>query len=44
LNGIRGTLLAGFCLFAGALLLAFNGPWFAWAALFIIAIILALRS
>jgi len=44
LNGIRGTLLAGFCLFAGALLLAFNGPWFAWAALFIIAIILAFRS
>jgi hypothetical protein len=44
LNGIRGTLLAGFCLFAGALLLAFNGPWFVWAALFIIAIFLAFRS
>lgn len=44
LNGIRGTLLAGFCLFAGALLLAFNGPWYVWAALFVIALVLALRS
>ena len=44
LNGIRGTLLAGFCLFAGALLLAFDGPWFVWAALFGIAIFLAIRS
>ena len=44
LNGARGTLLAGFCLVAGALLLAFNGPWFVWTALFIIAVLLAIRS
>jgi ubiquinone biosynthesis protein len=44
LNGVRGTFLAGFCLVAGALLLAFNGPWYAWAALFLIAVILAIRS
>ncbi len=44
LNGARGTLLAGFCLVAGALLLAFNGPWFVWTALFILAVLLAIRS
>ncbi len=44
LNGARGTILAGFCLVAGALLLSFNGPWFVWAALFIAAFFLALRS
>jgi len=44
LNGLRGTLLAGFCLLAGALILAFNGPWFVWTALFIFAVLLAIRS
>ena len=44
LNGVRGTLLAGFCLIAGALILAANGPWYAWAGLFLIALILAIRS
>jgi len=44
LNGVRGTLLAGFCLLAGALILAFNGPWYAWAGLFLIALFLAIRS
>lgn len=44
LNGIRGTLLAGFCLLAGALILAFNGPWYVWAGLFILAVFLAFRS
>jgi ubiquinone biosynthesis protein len=44
LNGVRGTLLAGFCLLAGALILAFNGPWFAWGPLFFFAVILAFRS
>jgi ubiquinone biosynthesis protein len=43
-NGTRGTLLAGFCLLAGALLLAFHGPWFVWTALFIAAVLLAIRS
>jgi ubiquinone biosynthesis protein len=44
LNGVRSTLLAGFCLLAGAFILAFNGPWYAWAGLFLIALILAIRS
>jgi len=43
-NGTRGTLLAGFCLLAGALLLAFHGPWFAWTAFFVVAVLLAIRS
>ena len=44
LNGARSTILAGFCLVAGALLLSFNGPWFVSAALFIAAFFLALRN
>lgn len=44
LNGVRSTLLAGFCLLAGAFVLAFDGPWYAWGALFLIALILAIRS
>jgi hypothetical protein len=43
-NGARGTLLAGFCLVAAALLLAFDGPWFVWTALFLVAAFLAVRS
>ena len=34
LSGIRGTLFAGFCLLSGAILVAMNGPWPLWAALF----------
>jgi ubiquinone biosynthesis protein len=45
MNGVRGTLLAGFCVVAaGALILAFNGPWYAWAILFVLAFLLAIRS
>jgi ubiquinone biosynthesis protein len=44
LTGMRGTLLAGFCLLAGAVILAANGPWYAWAGMFLLALILALRS
>jgi ubiquinone biosynthesis protein len=43
-KGIRNTLLAGFCLIAGAILVSFGGPWPIWAALFIFAVLLALRS
>ena len=43
LTGIRGTLFAGFCLVAGAILAALGGPWPLWAALFALAGILALR-
>jgi ubiquinone biosynthesis protein len=42
-SGLRGTLIAGFCLVAGAILLAFGGPWPLWAALFALAPVLALR-
>ena len=40
--GLRGTLLGGFCLVAGAILAAFGGPWPAWAALFALGILLPL--
>jgi ubiquinone biosynthesis protein len=41
--GLRGTLIAGFCLVAGAVLIAAGGPWPAGAALFAIAFFLAIR-
>jgi ubiquinone biosynthesis protein len=41
--GLRGTLIAGFCLVAGAVLIAAGGPWPAGAALFTIAFFLAIR-
>jgi ubiquinone biosynthesis protein len=44
LDGVRATLLAGFCLLGGAFILAYDGPWYAWAPLFLIAILLAIRS
>jgi ubiquinone biosynthesis protein len=44
LNGVRGTLLSGFCILAGAFILASDGPWYVWAGLFILAVFLALRS
>lgn len=44
LNGIRGSLLAGFCLIAGAILVSFGGPWPIWVVLFLFAFILALRA
>lgn len=44
LAGLRGTILAGSCLMAGAVLVAFHGPWQAWTALFGLAFILASRK
>jgi ubiquinone biosynthesis protein len=41
--GLTPTLLAGFCLIGGAILVAFKGPWPLWATLFALALILALR-
>lgn len=41
--GLKGTLLSGFCLVAGAILAAFKGPWPIWVALFLLALILGLR-
>ncbi len=41
--GVRGTLFAGFCLIAGAILASFGKPAYIWAPLFVIAVILAVR-
>src|SRR5574338_896190 len=43
LAGVRGALLAGFCLIAGAILLVFDGPWPVWVLLFLLSAVLALR-
>ncbi len=44
LAGVRGALLSGFCLMAGAILAVFGAPWPAWVAMFAIAAVLALRK
>ena len=41
--GMRGTMFAGFCLVAGAILAAFGGPPLLWGALFVLGGLLALR-
>ena len=43
LSGVRGALFAGFSLVAGAILVAFGGPWPLWDALFLLAFVLILR-
>ncbi len=43
LAGVRGTLIAGFCLVAAAILMAFHQPWPVWGGLFLAAIVLAFR-
>ncbi len=42
-TGIRGTLFGGFCLVAGAIVAASQGPWPLWAALIGLGAALALR-
>lgn len=42
--GLRGTLFGGFCLVAGAILAAANGPWPLWALLFTIGLLAALNK
>lgn len=44
LAGVRGALLAGFCIVGGALLLALGGPWPVWVLLFVVALAIALRG
>ena len=41
--GMRGTMFAGFCLVAGAILAAFHGPPLLWGGLFALGLLLALR-
>lgn len=42
-SGIRGTLIGGFSLVAGALVLGFGGPWPLWAGLMVAGFVLAMR-
>jgi len=44
LAGLRGTILAGCCLVAGAILVAFGGPWPLWSFLFLLSLYLALHK
>jgi len=41
--GVRGTIFAGFCLVAGAIVAAFKGPLLIWVGLFALGLLLALR-
>ncbi len=44
LAGVRGALLAGSCLIAGAILAVFGAPWPAWVVMFVIAMLLGLHK
>jgi ubiquinone biosynthesis protein len=44
LSGLRGTLIAGCCLVAGAVAMGFRTPWPLWSALFLLAFVLAVRK
>lgn len=43
LSGVRATLFGGACLVAGAILVAFDGPWPLWVVLLTVGILLPLR-
>ncbi|MBI4911878.1 MAG: AarF/ABC1/UbiB kinase family protein [Acidobacteria bacterium] len=43
LSGLRGTLIAGSCLVAGAVAMGFRAHWLVWSGLFAIAFVLAVR-
>ncbi|MGE5360242.1 MAG: ABC1 kinase family protein [Bacteroidales bacterium] len=43
LAGVRGALLAGFCVVAAAIVVVFKGPWLLSLALFLVALSLAFR-
>ncbi len=44
LAGLRSTLMAGACVIAATILIAFGQPWYVAAPLFLIALVLFLRS
>ena len=44
LMGIKGTMFAGFCLVAGAIVASMNGPWPVWAAMFGLAAVVAIKN
>ena len=41
--GLRGTLIGGFCLVAGAIVAGFGGPMPLWIGLFVLGFLLAMR-
>jgi ubiquinone biosynthesis protein len=43
-SGIRATILAGFFLLSGAIMVAFSAPWWLWLPFFLIGFVIALRS
>ncbi len=43
LAGLHGSLFAGACLIAGAILVAFKAAWYLWAPLFALGLLIALR-
>jgi ubiquinone biosynthesis protein len=43
-SGVRATILAGFCLVAGAIVATLGGPWPIWVIFFLLGLILALRK
>lgn len=44
LSGLRGTLIAGSCLVAGAVAMGFRAPWPVWSGFFLVAFVLAIRK
>jgi ubiquinone biosynthesis protein len=44
LSGVSGTLFAGACLIAAAILVALDGPWPLWGGLFLLSVVLILRG
>jgi ubiquinone biosynthesis protein len=43
-TGIRGTIFGGFCLVAGAISSASDGPWYLWVTLFAVGLLAALNK
>ena len=43
LKGMRTSILAGFCLVAGAILVSFGSPWPFWVILFLFAFVFAIK-
>ena len=42
LSGMRATILGGFCVLSGAILVAFGGPWPVSLILFVLGLVLPL--
>jgi ubiquinone biosynthesis protein len=42
--GVRATILAGFCLVSGAILIATHAPWPTWVPMFVAAVLLGTRN